>query len=131
MGNAIGASWSAPELPVVLVVGDGGFTLGGLVEFNTAVRYDVDLITVVCNNGTYGPEYRELVHRGLDPRLSMFEWPDFASVAGALGGTGVTVRTSRDLEAAAKAIADRDRPLLIDVHLDPAADDSAMAVSAV
>ena len=41
------------------------------------------------------------------------------SVATALGGHGITVRTSEDLERAAQAIKDRDRPLLIDLKCDP------------
>jgi thiamine pyrophosphate-dependent acetolactate synthase large subunit-like protein len=55
----------------------------------------------------------------MDPALSKFDWPDFAPVAEALGGRGVTVRNTADLDAADRAIAQRDRPLLIDLKLDP------------
>jgi len=51
--------------------------------------------------------------------LTTFAWPDCAPVAVALGGAGVTVRNEDDLVAAGKAIANRDRPLLIDLKLDP------------
>lgn len=120
MGSAIGASFAAPGRPVLLVTGDGGFTLGGLTEFNTAVRHGVDLIVVVCNNHCYGPEYVHFESRNMSPALSLFDWPDFAPVAEALGGTGLTVRNARDLDLLPGAIARRDGPLLIDAKLDPA-----------
>jgi acetolactate synthase-1/2/3 large subunit len=120
LGSAIGASFASAGRPVLLVTGDGGFTLGGLTEFNTAVRHGVDLIVVVCNNHCYGPEYVHFESRNMSPALSLFDWPDFAPVAQALGGAGVTVRNLRDLDLLSDAIAHRDRPLLIDAKLDPA-----------
>ena len=120
MGSAIGASFAAPGRPVLLITGDGGFTLGGLTEFNTAVRHGIDLIVVVCNNHCYGPEYVHFESRNMSPALSLFDWPDFAPVAQALGGTGLTVRNARDLDLLPEAIARRDGPLLIDAKLDPA-----------
>jgi acetolactate synthase I/II/III large subunit len=56
----------------------------------------------------------------MDPDLSTFDWPDLAPVAAALGATGVTVTSLADFDEVVKAIADRDRPVLIDIHLDPA-----------
>ena len=130
MGNAIGAACAFPDTPTLLITGDGGFMLGGIAEFNTAVRHRLDLIAVVCNNGSYGPEYHELANRGLDTSVSMFDWPEFADVARALGGSGVTVRTEADFARASAAISSRDRPLLLDVRLDPARDDSTPSASA-
>lgn len=119
LAEAVGAAVGAPGRPTLLVTGDGGFMLGGLAEFNTAVRSHCDLIAVVCNDGSYGAEHIQFRNRDMDPTISCFEWPDFAPVAQALGGNGVTVRTVGDLDAAVDAIATRDRPLLIDVKLDP------------
>ena len=119
MGNAIGAFFGIPGRPVLLVTGDGGFMLGGLTEFNTAVRNNVDLIVAVCNDGSYGAEYIQFRDRGMDPSLSTFAWPDLAPVAEALGGRGITVRNVKDLDGLADAVANRDRPLLIDIKIDP------------
>ena len=119
MPYAIGASFAAPDRPVLLVTGDGGWMLGGLTEFNTAVRYNIDLTVVVCNDGSYGAEYIQYARKDMDPGLSLFDWPDFAPVAIALGGHGVTVRGIADLPAMDAAIADPARPLLIDLKLDP------------
>jgi acetolactate synthase-1/2/3 large subunit len=119
MAYAIGAAYAAPGRPGLLVTGDGGFMLGGLTEFNTAVRHNVDLIVIVCNDGSYGAEHVQFRNRNLNPALSCFEWPDLAPVATALGGQGFTVRNAAELETACAAIPKRDRPLLIDLKLDP------------
>ncbi len=119
MGHAIGAALARPDAPVLHVTGDGGFVLGGLAEFNTAVRHKLDIVTVICNDGAYGAEHIQFRNKNMDPALSMFEWPDFAAVADALGGQGFSVSTFADLERALAAIPTRDRPILIDVKLDP------------
>ena len=119
LSEAIGAAIAMPGRPTLAIVGDGGFMLGGLAEFNTAVRNACDLIVVVCNDGSYGAEHIQFRNKEMDPSLSMFDWPDFAPVAEALGGRGVTVRCEADFATAAQAIRERDRPLLIDIKLDP------------
>lgn len=119
MPQAIGAALGAPDRAVVLTTGDGGFMLGGLAEFNTAVRHGTDLIVVLFNDSCYGAEYALLRNKQMDTAISMFDWPDFAPVADALGGRGITVRQIADLDAVREAIATRDRPLLIEVKLNP------------
>jgi acetolactate synthase-1/2/3 large subunit len=119
MPQAIGAAAAEPDRPVVLTIGDGGFMLGGLTEFNTAVRHRMDLIVILCNDNCYGAEYAQLRDKQMDPAISLFDWPDFAPIADALGGKGVSVRSVADLEDVREAIASRDRPLLIELKLDP------------
>ncbi|MGE0309001.1 MAG: thiamine pyrophosphate-binding protein [Acidimicrobiia bacterium] len=119
MGSAVGAGMARPGRPVLLVIGDGGFMLSGLNEFSTAVRHGVDLITVVCNNNSYASEHIQFRQRGMDPAVSLLDWPEFAAVADALGGRGITIREPADLDLLPQAIEQRDRPLLIDVKLDP------------
>ena len=119
MAEAVGVCEAMTDRPVLLVTGDGGFMLGGLNEFNTAVRYGYDLIVVVCNDGSYGAEHVQFRNRGMDPSLSLFNWPDFAQVATALGGSGIAVRSDADFEMMRRAIKEREGPLLIDLKLDP------------
>ena len=117
--EAIGASLAAPGRPVVLFTGDGGFMMGGVNEFNTAVRLKQDLIVIVCNDSAYGAEHIQFLDRSMDPGLAQFEWPRFSDVATALGGQGIHVQSNDDLEQAVEAIANRDGPLLIELRLDP------------
>jgi acetolactate synthase-1/2/3 large subunit len=119
LSHAIGASYAVPGRPVVVVCGDGGFMHGGLSEFNTAVRYNVDLIVVVCNDGAYGAEHFKFLSRQMSPNSVLFDWPDLAPVAIALGGEGVTVKSHQDWAAVEQAVHKRSKPLLIDIKLDP------------
>ncbi|MFV0463092.1 MAG: thiamine pyrophosphate-binding protein [Nostocoides sp.] len=122
MGNAIGAYFGAPhKRPVLLASGDGGFMLGGLAEFNSAVRHGVDLVVFVFNDAAYGAEYIQFEMKEMDPTISTFDWPDLAAVATALGGQGFAVRNLDELDAALAALPQRDRPVLIDIKVDPAA----------
>jgi thiamine pyrophosphate-dependent acetolactate synthase large subunit-like protein len=117
---AIGAACVRPEVPTVAVVGDGGFMMS-LGEFNTAVRNDLDLMVIVLNDGSYGSEYHKFRLTGLETDLSLFNWPDLATLGSGLGGRGIVVRNlENDLTGLVEAIETRDRPLLIDVRLDPA-----------
>lgn len=119
MACAIGAGAAEPGSSVVLVTGDGGFMLGGLQEFHSAVRNRSNLIVLVCNDGSYGAEHVQLREKQMDPSIVMFDWPDFVRVAETLGGAGVTVRAMADMAKVEAAVASAARPLLIDLRLDP------------
>lgn len=93
--------------------------MGGLGEFNTAVRLKQDLVVILCNDAAYGAEHIQFLDRQMDPSMTEFDWPCFAEVATSLGGKGVLVRDDAGLDAALDAIATRDRPLLIELRLDP------------
>lgn len=119
MQQAIGAAHGAPDRPVVLFTGDGGFMMGGMTEFNTAVRTQCDLIVIVCNDSAYGAEHIQMLDRDMDPSLTEFDWPSFAQIAGSLGGQGVQVSSPQELEQALQAIETRTGPILIELVLDP------------
>jgi acetolactate synthase-1/2/3 large subunit len=116
--EAIGASVAANGRSTVLLSGDGGFMLGGIAEFNTAVRHNIDLVVIICNDSSYGAEHVQFRNRQMDPSLSLFKWPNFATLARALGGDGVTVKSPSDLDLAIRAIQNRTGPVLIDLVLD-------------
>ncbi|MBO9423676.1 thiamine pyrophosphate-binding protein [Labrenzia sp. R4_1] len=117
--EAIGAGVAAPDRPVVLFTGDGGFMMGGINEFNTAVRLGLDLIIIVANDSAYGAEHIQFLDRQMDPSLTTFQWPSFAEVATSLGGTGVEVRSDDELQTALNALDNRKGPILIELRLDP------------
>ena len=117
--EAIGAGVAAPDRPVVLFTGDGGFMMGGINEFNTAVRLGLDLIVIVANDSAYGAEHIQFIDRKMDPSLTEFNWPSFAETAVALGGEGVEVHSKEELETALEAMEKRKGPMLIELRLDP------------
>lgn len=93
--------------------------MGGINEFNTAVRLGLDLIVILANDSAYGAEHIQFLDRKMDPSLTEFDWPSFAEVATALGGQGIEVRSADDLELALSALDTRTKPVLIDLRLDP------------
>lgn len=121
--QAIGAGVAAPGRPVVLFSGDGGFMMGGINEFNTAVRLGLDLIVIVANDSAYGAEHIQFLDRKMDPSLTEFHWPSFAEIARSLGGQGFAVHSNADLETALDALnqrrGDPKGPVLIELGLDP------------
>ena len=118
--TAVGAAVAAPDQPVVLFSGDGGFMMGGINEFNTAVRLGLDLIVIIANDSAYGAEHIQFVDRKMDPSLTEFAWPSFAEIAKSLGGEGYEVRSNEQLDEALKALENRTGPFLIELCLDPA-----------
>ena len=117
--EAIGAGLAVPKRPVVLFIGDGGFMMGGINEFNTAVRLGLDLIVIVANDSAYGAEHIQFLDRQMDPSLTEFYWPSFAGVATSLGGQGIEVHSKAALETAIAALETRKTPVLIELRLDP------------
>jgi thiamine pyrophosphate-dependent acetolactate synthase large subunit-like protein len=120
MGYAIGMTYAAPDEPVVLVTGDGGFMMGGLAELSTAVRGQRDLVVIVVNDGAYGAEHVQFRNRQMDPSLTTIDWPDLATVAAAIGAHTFAIREMGDLDQLEHAIAGRPAgPMLIDLQVDP------------
>ena len=121
LSNAIGAAVARPSRPTVLLAGDGGFMMGGLGEFHTAVEHNLDLIVVVYNDGSYGAEHIQLYRKNMDPKASLHNWPDLPSTMAALGARSVAVSSLDDLDQAAEAVANRrpGEPVFIEVTLDP------------
>lgn len=53
IGMAIGAQVARPGRPVVSLIGDGGFGIGGM-DMETMVRYNLPAIVVLYNNSSWG-----------------------------------------------------------------------------
>jgi thiamine pyrophosphate-dependent acetolactate synthase large subunit-like protein len=119
MQEAIGAGIADPSRPVVMFSGDGGFMMGGINEFNTAVRLGQDMIVIIANDSAYGAEHIQFLDKKMDPGLTEFQWPSFAEMGTSLGGEGLAVRSLEDLDQVAEAIANRSKPLLIELILVP------------
>jgi acetolactate synthase-1/2/3 large subunit len=81
---ALGASLAAPDMPVLAVVGDGGF-LYGIQELATARQYGLDTVVLVVDDGGYGilREYQRASF-GETTAVDLAE-PDFVALAEAFG----------------------------------------------
>ncbi|MDZ5698139.1 thiamine pyrophosphate-binding protein [Chelativorans sp. M5D2P16] len=118
---AVAAKDLFPDRQVVAFAGDGCFLMNGQ-EFATAVQYDLPIIVVVVNNGTYGT-IRMHQERHYPGRVSATDLknPDFAALARAYGGHGETVEKTEDFAGAFERAWESGRPAIIEVKLDPEA----------
>ena len=110
-----------PNRTVIALAGDGDFLMNGQ-EFATAVQYDLPVIVMVCDNGTYGT-IRMHQEREYPGRVSAttLRNPDFAAYARAFGGFGVTVEKTADFAAAFRAAEKSGLPSIIHLKIDPEA----------
>jgi thiamine pyrophosphate-dependent acetolactate synthase large subunit-like protein len=116
LATAIGAALARPDRLPVAALGDGGFLMG-VAELETVARLGIPMVIVVYNDAAYGAEIH---HFGADADLATVTFPDtdLAALAEGFGCTGLTVRTTADLDKVTAWLAGpRDRPLLIDAKL--------------
>lgn len=113
---AIGAKLARPDVPVVVLSGDGGFLFSGH-ELATAVRERAGIVAVVFNDNAYGTIKADQHHR-YPARSSAGDLrsPDFVRYAEAFGARGRRVDSVQAVpEAVALALAlKQDQPTLIE-----------------
>jgi acetolactate synthase-1/2/3 large subunit len=81
---AIGAKLAAPERPVVVVLGDGGFAMSGM-ELLTAVREKIPLTVIVFNDGRLNLiRLQQFSNFGRSESVDLMN-PDFRAFASAVG----------------------------------------------
>jgi acetolactate synthase I/II/III large subunit len=117
----IAAKLACPQRDVIAVAGDGCFLMTGQ-ELATAVQHEVNLVTIVVDNGSYGTirMYQERTY----PRRVMatdLKNPDFAAYARAFGAIGMTVERTEDFAAAFADARKANAPVLI--HLKTSVED--------
>jgi thiamine pyrophosphate-dependent acetolactate synthase large subunit-like protein len=120
VGEAIGASLALPGTPIVLAIGDGA-TMMALGDIETAARYGLPVVVVVCNDQALGAEAHYLDLIGQPIELAQHTTPAFADVAVAFGAEGHTITSIDDLER----VCERLRrpitgPIVLDCRIDPA-----------
>ena len=57
--TALGVKVANPDRPVVCMAGDGGFMFNAS-ELSTAVKYGINVVTVIFRNDSYGNVARDL-----------------------------------------------------------------------
>lgn len=115
--TAIGAAVARPQQTVVVFEGDGGLMMT-LQELETAARCGVPLLVIVLDDAAYGAELHMMRMHGLDPALSLFENPDFPTVARALGLRAWNAETVEELRTALGEALPLQGPSLIRVRLN-------------
>lgn len=111
---ALGAGLAVPDRRPVALVGDGGFQMTGM-EIGTLVRYGVNAVIIVLNNGGY----RSLEALGKTSAVWDIHHWDYVAVARALGAEGTPARTPEEFRMALQQACDRAGVSLIEVVLEP------------
>ena len=118
-GATLGARLARPEGRVVALTGDGGWGYG-LSETETAVRYGLDITTVVLNNSSLA-WIRHVESRMKMPYSTDFTSVDFAATARAMGATGFRVEDSDSVEATIAQALETPGPSVVEVTVSPEA----------
>ena len=130
VGGAMGVRLARPDRPVVAVCGDGAFGFGvPTAALWSAHRAGAPFVSVVLNNQAYRasrapverlfPEGSATAH-GDFPETDLSPGPDYAKLAEAYGGTGVTVERPDGMAAAVAqslAAVEAGRCAIIDARL--------------
>ena len=118
-GYAIAARLAHPDRQVVLLLGDGaaGFSL---MDFDTMLRFGLDVVAIVGNNGIWGLEKHPMrMLYGYDVAAELRPGTRYDQVVTALGGHGELVAEPRDLGPAIDRALAAGVPALVNVLTDP------------
>jgi acetolactate synthase-1/2/3 large subunit len=119
----LGAKAACPDRPVVTFTGDAGLWYH-IAEIETAVRWGMNAVTIVNNNGggnqskrgfdrAYGGEQTKQARE-----LWTFNATNFARIAEDMGALGLRVEKASDFAPALALALEANRPVVIDVATD-------------
>ncbi len=114
--TAIGAKVGVPDRPVICIVGDGGFMYAS-GELSTAVKYGINVVAVVFNDGAYGNVARDLDQDFGGSYEADFVNPDFVAMAKAYGGEGFLATNPSELTTSIREAIEADAPSIVEVQL--------------
>ncbi len=120
---ALGAKCGVPDRPVVCWTGDGGmwYHIG---ELETAVRYGINAVIVVHNNGGLNQDRRgdEAAYEGREGgnpgELWRFTDTNFAQIAESMGALGIRVTDPNQINSALDQAVSANRPTVVDIVSD-------------
>ena len=115
---AIGAAVAVPDVPSVLLTGDGSFQMN-IQELATARQYDIPVKCVIMDNGYLGMvrQWQELFWDRRYSNVDMGTWPDWIKLADAYGATGVLLTDKRTLVDDLRTALATPGPVVVDVKV--------------
>ena len=114
--TALGVKVARPDSPVLCMVGDGGFMFNAS-ELSTAVKYGINVVTVLFNNDSYGNIARDLEEAFDGTYETDLHNPDFVKFAESFGAVAMRAEDPMELETLIPQALERDAPVVIDVPL--------------
>ncbi|AFS14682.1 MULTISPECIES: acetolactate synthase [Mycobacterium avium complex (MAC)] len=118
-GYALAAKLARPERQVVLLQGDGAFGFSGM-EWDTLVRHNVPVVSVIGNNGIWGLEKHPMeALYGYSVVAELRPGTRYDEVARALGAHGELVAAPGELRPALERAFASGLPAVVNVLTDP------------
>jgi acetolactate synthase-1/2/3 large subunit/sulfoacetaldehyde acetyltransferase len=116
---ALGAKLGRPESPVLAIHGDGGFLMNAQ-ELETAVRHNINAVTLVMNNNCWGSEKAYQKHfynqRYVGADIGNPRYDKYAELFGA---QGYYVEHADQIGDAVRAALQCGKPAVIEIPIDP------------
>jgi acetolactate synthase-1/2/3 large subunit len=119
----LGAKAACPERPVVTFTGDAGFWYH-IAEVETAVRWKLNAVTIVNNNGGGNQSKRgfDRAYGGTQTEQARELWTyrptNFARLAEDMGALGIRVESPDEIAPALQRALAAGRPAVIDIATD-------------
>jgi acetolactate synthase I/II/III large subunit len=118
-GYALAAKLARPDRQVVLLQGDGAFGFSGM-EWDTLVRHNVPVVSVIGNNGIWALEKHPMeALYGYSVVAELRPGTRYDEVVCALGGHGELVSTPGQLRPALERAVSSGLPAVVNVLTDP------------
>jgi acetolactate synthase-1/2/3 large subunit len=117
---ALAAKLARPEKTVVLINGDGSFGLNAM-EFDTAVRHGIPVVSVICNDQAWGMiRHGQEICYGKERTVgSGLGVVHYEKMVEALGGYGELVTKDEELGPALARALNSGKPACVNVMTDP------------
>jgi acetolactate synthase-1/2/3 large subunit len=117
--TALTAKLAHPEARVVNFIGDGGFGFQGM-EFDTAVRHNLPIVTVLGNDSAWGTDWQRQI--GIYGRAVATDLlpSRYDRVVEGLGGHGENVQRPEELAPALERAFAAGKPALVNVAIQRA-----------
>ena len=112
--TALGAKVAKPDSPVLCMAGDGGFMFNSS-ELSTAVKYGINVTTVLFRNDSYGNVANDLNEAFGGAYETDLHNPDFVKFAESFGAVGMRASDPMELETLIPLALERQAPVVIDV----------------
>jgi acetolactate synthase I/II/III large subunit len=118
-GYALAAKLARPDRQVVLLQGDGAFGFSGM-EWDTLVRHNVPVVSVIGNNGIWALEKHPMeALYGYSVVAELRPGTRYDEVVRALGGHGEVVGAPAELRPALERAFASGLPAVVNVLTDP------------
>ncbi len=112
--TAMGAKLGRPDVPVVCLVGDGGFMYAAQ-ELATAMQFNIPVVMLVLNDGSY-KNVEGILNRSYGGRAiaTTLVNPDFVKFAESFGVEARRAGTPEELQTALRELLAANKPAVID-----------------